>query len=70
MFRIFALVILLLGPIGAEALAQNVNVKLPSAAATGKRERCADEGRKMGLSRTRGRSGGLKSYVAGCMQRK
>jgi hypothetical protein len=71
MLRIIALVVLLLAPIGSNALAQNLNGKQPSAAAAAKRERCDMEGRNMGLSNqwNRGAGGSLRRYVAACMKR-
>jgi hypothetical protein len=52
-----ALTVLLLAPIDSEALAQNA----PNPAMAAKRQRCEDEGRKMGLSNQRsGSAGGLR----------
>jgi hypothetical protein len=62
MFRIIGLAVLLLAPIGSNALAQNSNGKNPSAVAAAKRQRCDDEGRNMGLNNQRsGSAGGLGS---------
>ncbi|MGY4283738.1 hypothetical protein ACVWXO_002958 [Bradyrhizobium sp. LM2.7] len=80
MFRLILLTVLLLSTIGSQASAQEckqysgrvrldcVTQRFPAAAA--KRQRCEDEGRKMGLSNQRDpRAGGLMPYVFACMRR-
>ena len=73
MFRIVGLAVLLLAPIGSNALAQNSNGKNPSAAAAAKRQRCDDEGSKYGAQqskkrkrwRTRSVCGGVHEAIGG-----
>lgn len=64
MFKTIALTVLLLAPVSSAAFAQTAQKKVDMSA---KRERCADEGRKMGLFR--GVTGGLSQYVASCVKR-
>jgi len=64
MLRTIALAVLLLAPLSSGALAQTPQKKADLSA---KRERCADEARKMGLFR--GVTGGLSEYVRSCVRR-
>lgn len=79
MFRKVALIVLLLGSVGSKALAdycsQLPESKMRLECATqnhsslaAKRQRCEEEGRKMGLT-PQGMAGGLYPYVVACMKR-
>lgn len=80
MLRMIVLAGLLLSPIGSQAFAQNcgqlpagparLDCAMKNPAFAAKRERCEDEGRKMGLNNQRsGSAGGLRPYVAACVKR-
>ncbi|MGY4289902.1 hypothetical protein ACVWXO_009168 [Bradyrhizobium sp. LM2.7] len=80
MLRTIVLAVLLLSSIGSKAFAQNcaqlpagparLDCAMKNPAFAAKRERCEEEGRKMGLNNQwSGSAGGLRPYMAACLKR-